>query len=235
MARSHVKPTAAVTSAPDSGPGTRHSLVGAAEIVTGASVSVRMLPGFAIGFFQLARRFALESKEPPPFQRELPTATVIMAATALESFVGEGLESAAAYDASLDPSVEAIHGDWGLSLPERWSLLLALLRAQPFDKGREPYESLVLLVELRNVLVHRAARFRPAGHFPNKRVDSLRRKFTFSSQRNAPNLPWELCLLNPACAKWAVNTAVAIVEEHWSLTEGLDRKERMPFKWEGIA
>jgi hypothetical protein len=186
---------------------------------------IRFLPHFSVYFFDLARKHAQDANIcGTEFPIPLATGAVIMAATALESFVNEQTETFASCDASLEAACSELQPLQGLSIPAKWSILVRIAFGETFEIGREPYQSFSSLIELRNVLVHRAARFRAGGEFPSRRIENLSSKYAFSSRPNAPHLPWECRVLNALCARWAVNTASEMVAEHYRLAQAAEDK-----------
>jgi hypothetical protein len=103
-------------------------------------------------------------------------------------------------------------------LDERWSRFMDLLDLK-LDRGRRPFQTLKKMVCLRNVLVHRAARFRRVHEFPDPVIEKLEStgEFAFASDPKGGNLTWCQRVLNPACARWAFNAALDTFTEHMKL------------------
>jgi hypothetical protein len=184
----------------------------AAEGVFG-SFRITQMMSHSSTMYGLARKFALEAAGANLPAVALPIATVIMASTALEAFVGEELEKEKTSGRHPSATIDAILDDRYLSPEERWKKLTELQGAGPIELGREPFQSFTLLVDLRNVLVHRGPRFRAVDEFPSAQVEALKSKFAFGER----GMGWEQRVLHGACARWACNTAADMVEEYWRL------------------
>ena len=196
--------------------------------------SVRLMPGLSLAFFDLAKRLALESRSAAPLDGRLPAATVILAATALESFVNEQMQLASVDYPDKRVEIDRFHEDRTLTLPNRWQRCASILGVGSFTRGRRPFQSFALLVALRNVLVHQAARFRGVDEFPNARVACLEREFAFSVHPSGGELSWDSLILNPHCAKWAVNVAADMINEYGRITWPIRRKGALPVQWEKL-
>jgi hypothetical protein len=184
------------------------------------SVITAMMPSFSYAFFLQARRLAEEAEEAasaPPNVIILPMAAVLLAATSLESFLSEEIEFALKRDPSIAARAKALREQRSLKLVEKWTQLLQLHSGTALARDREPCQSFALLVELRNVLVHAAGRFRELDEFPSEGIQSLQTKFEFSPHPPGEILSWERLVLNAHCARWAVNTAAKMVVEHRAL------------------
>ena len=94
---------------------------------------------------------------------------------------------------------------------DRFWMILHLLRKEPLDKGRQPWQDASLLVKLRNELVH----------YKSKLGEQMSQQKLFASlvklghlkpafvQGNVNFFPHEC--LSAACAAWAVRTGVAFL------------------------
>jgi len=177
-----------------------------------------MMTNFSHPTYELARTFALQAAAGalmPPMS--LPMATVILASTALESFLNEEIEMTKGSPENV-AWAESLQESRGLSLEAKWVLFLRLWRGKTFDTGRQPYADFALLIELRNVLVYRAARFYGADKpFPGKRVEGLRARFRFTPAEEGTFVSWDSQVMNANCARWACNTAAALRAEHCKL------------------
>lgn len=101
----------------------------------------------------------------------------------------------------------------------RWLRTPLLFDKQPFDPGKEPFQSFCLLISLRNELVHYNPRFRTVLEFPSKRIQNLRTKFEFTHEGNAD---WTAQVLNLNCAKWGCRTVLNMVHRLHELVGGFD-------------
>jgi hypothetical protein len=195
---------------------------GAASLTTMSNLSGAIM-------YATARRFALEAaagrSEPPP---ALPLATVIMVCTALESFVNEELALEATWSPATAHAAESLRAVAAKRLRHRtvWRRYLAL-HGKKFQEQKEPYRAFDRLVELRNLLIHRAARFYGPHQMPNE-VTDVAKYFTFNPS-NGTFVAWEQRVLNANCARWACNAAAALRAEHFKL---LGRADVAP--WETL-
>ncbi len=99
-----------------------------------------------------------------------------------------------------------------LSILEKYDAIHISLTESPLDKGKEPYQSLRLLIKLRNALVHFFPESVPSDS--TREADeihelekSLRGRFP-DNPRVSPGNPWypDKCL-GAGCAQWAVDTS----------------------------
>ena len=94
----------------------------------------------------------------------------------------------------------------------RFELLLYLLRKQPLDRGREPFQSTTLLVRLRNELVHYKSRW-------GAELSSTKLFSALEGLRHSPppfvklkvNFFPSRCL-SADCGAWAVSTTVLFLD-----------------------
>lgn len=107
------------------------------------------------------------------------------------------------------------------SILEKHQIALDLYRAEPFDPGREPYQDVQLVVQLRNALVHYKPEWiEPDGYQvsgPHDFEKRLRGKFP----ENPVLLPIATAffpdrVLGSGCAKWALASSLAFAEEFLS-------------------
>jgi hypothetical protein len=202
----------------------------------GGSIRGAQMSDFSGTRYVTARRFALEcspSAPPGDARTALPMAVVLLVCTALESFVNEQVEfeaTSGVYSVQAQLLRAKVHqGKGAPSSRAVWKCYLAL-RDKEFNETQEPGAGFNDLVELRNLLVHRAAKFYGPHELPDK-VASLEKRFDFTSPGDAGFIAWDQRVLNAPCARWACHTAVAIRAEHWRLVGG--RAERWP-TWETV-
>lgn len=99
---------------------------------------------------------------------------------------------------------------------DRFELILHLLRRPPLDKGREPYQSAVLVVRLRNELVHYKSRW-GAEMESGKLYAALRSRrhspppFTSLNQNFFPHL-----CLGADCAAWSLSSVVDFLDSFYA-------------------
>jgi len=194
-----------------------------------ATVTVNTV--FSVIHYGLARHFAEEAaKGRPPGvpQMGLPAASVIHAATALEAFIFEQYQFAAGAGAEMRSLVEELQDSRGLTLEAKWLLLPRLQGNALFDKSREPFDSFRLLVALRNAIVHSASKSLKHAQFPSRSLKGLAAKFSYNED---PRATWDTNVLTPACARWACNTAAAMVEEYFRLA---GQRPIQTYRWTGF-
>jgi hypothetical protein len=100
-----------------------------------------------------------------------------------------------------------------LSVLEKYDALHVILIGTPLDKSKDPYQSVQLLVKLRNALVHFFPESLPSESTRGESDEihrlekSLRHRFA-DNQRTGPGNPWypDKCL-GAACAQWAIDSA----------------------------
>ncbi len=160
------------------------------------------------------RRFSLR-------HRGLVLTAVIESVAFLEAVINEVLQDAT--DGHITEKLEGVdsevrrswagiwealgQGETGRNL-ERYQAALIAAGVEPFDKGAEPWQSAQLLVQLRNHLVH----YKPATVYsdePEKLVTRLEHKLDPNplSTNTGQVDGW----LSAECARWAVDSAVALV------------------------
>ena len=116
---------------------------------------------------------------------------------------------------------------------EKFQIALALTRKPSFKSGRNPYQDVKLLVELRNALIHyvpewvAAAQAEPEAEAAHKFEKKLRRKFLPSPfMGNNPYFP-DKCL-GHGCAKWGVDSALKFTDKFFS-TMGLTPRYELSY------
>jgi hypothetical protein len=154
--------------------------------------------------------------------------SIIASASFVEAAVNELFQDAAddhnlgeEYLGPIDPTVHArMAALWGASREGRslepigkWQLLLTLADAEPFGLGAEPYQSVALVVQLRNALVH----YRPESIFTDE-AHALEGKLAGRFPPNAlmagaGNAWWPSHCLGAGCAVWAASAARSFVDE----------------------
>lgn len=168
-----------------------------------------------------------------------PLIAIVFATAAMEGFINEVFELASEPGDLLrllgDPpehkSVAALAGlakaleQASSPIPLKFMLAKIALSGEPYDKGSPPYQDFELLIKVRNCLVH----LRPLDKFkmpgnndvtgkPTPRVavprfmKGLRTKNVLveTDATTFPNSFYEIC--TPAMARWACNTASAMVQ-----------------------
>lgn len=97
---------------------------------------------------------------------------------------------------------------------ERYQKVMKLRGIEPFERGLEPYQSVDVLIKLRNALVH----FKPEWHDEQKEHrklgERLRGEFAlnpFITEGTGVLFP-QRCM-SYGCAKWAVDSTLAFMKE----------------------
>ncbi len=164
-------------------------------------------------------------------QRSLCVASVFSAVAFLEALVNEvGQDAADHKHGSQLPSrlsplseteIHRIGGVWKdgierVSPIDKFSAVSVLVDRPAVDRGREPGQSVDLLVKLRHTLVH----YKPETQWDDKvrRVDKgLRSRIAPNPLMPPDTHPWyPNLLLSAACASWACETVTAFAGEWWS-------------------
>jgi len=158
--------------------------------------------------------FAADGCDPRGFA---PNATMaqIMAAVSAEAFINEfalllsglartGKAPELVRVGSILQQLEASR----VQITEKYSIASQLLPGEPFDRGKEPFQSFAYLIKLRNVLVHPKPMSKPPKWFSyfvsnGLVVDSPDSEFIFPD--------WMLQLQNKTSASWACRATARIV------------------------
>src|SRR6266496_689288 len=116
-----------------------------------------------------------------------------------------------------------------LSILEKYDAVHVILTGTPLDKGKEPYQSVQLLIKLRNALVHFFPESVPSDSTReadeiHRLEKSLRKQFP-ENRRTSPGNPWypDKCL-GAGCAQWAVDTSRAFADT-FSRSLGIETPE----------
>jgi hypothetical protein len=178
-----------------------------------------------------------------PAQHEALT-SIVFAAAALEAFINElaDFSNESVYSEPLDPIYIAFAGlieeleKSRASTASKFWLGKWVLTAKPYDKGAQPYQDFVLLLDLRNTLVH--ARFldrleqdpnEPGGYTrsvgPPAIISKLESKGILAESPISA-MSWGGQITTKATARWACDTASAIVI---SFLEGLPKCRHSDF------
>jgi hypothetical protein len=160
------------------------------------------------------------------------TASIFAAVAFLEATINELFADAQEVDhgqlKGLDPAVVSLMTDmWKRQIPrtaryrvlEKFDIALVLARKEPFIPGLPPYQDIVLLVRLRNSLVHYEPEWMAAGLDPkyDNELDkdlakALRGKFLASPLMSEGNPFYPDRCLSHGCAKWAVESSITFAD-----------------------
>lgn len=141
---------------------------------------------------------------------------VIMACAALEGYINEsfaliregpGMKSCPERAKAFADILEDIESSRG-STRLKYQIGLAILTGTPFRKGEYPYQDFDLLFAVRDELMHH--KLEKLTQEPHKLVKRLRSKRLFADDGGVKQSSHGL-VFTPATAKWACNTAVAMI------------------------
>ncbi|SKW04146.1 Uncharacterised protein [Mycobacteroides abscessus subsp. massiliense] len=122
-----------------------------------------------------------------------------------------------------------------MSTLSKYQLALVCAGQDRIIKGKEPYQSVDVLIDLRNELGH----FKPRwwhgdGTDEARYLTSLRDKLAGRENRQPIGNPWyPHKVLGAGCADWACNSAIAFTREWHSrigLTYDFDERYMLPFE-----
>jgi hypothetical protein len=173
-----------------------------------------------------------------PDQRQALVALVFSAAT-LEAFINEAIAFASSLALSWtllpndssgvayqDPLIVKFLGllsdaeEDRVSVQLKYNLAAIAFTGQPFRKGEQPYQDLDLLIMLRNWIVHLKPRDQfyvsgpAAGEYavePPRQVREALRSRGLIDQTATTKLSWTRQIATRATARWACNTASAMI------------------------
>jgi hypothetical protein len=130
--------------------------------------------------------------------------------------------------ASGDNMVKLMAGMWNLGVPrtarysilEKYQIALMLGRKELFHMGKQPYQDIKCLVELRNALTHyepeTTTAYSDEGPVDVQKLGKrLNRRFPVSPLATGPLFFPNKCL-GHGCAKWAVTSVVGFAEEFFA-------------------
>lgn len=173
---------------------------------------------------------AAERAKRGPGQPDQEAATaVILAQATLESFINEEIEAAPwkrgpHFDPwKGNPPTPRTEAQWEpirwmliekTPFRERWQHFMQINHGYTIPPGAEPFQSFTLLVKLRNLLAHHTPRMGSMTAMPVKGLESgLGTRYPLTPIR-ANEDTWAQRLLNAGCARWACETAVAMLREY---------------------
>lgn len=109
-----------------------------------------------------------------------------------------------------------------LSLLKKYDFALACFNKEPFEKGKNPYQDINLIIKLRNSLVHYYPEYHPAQiegmeDEQHQIEKQLQKKFAlnpFYENTGNPFFPYKC--LSYGSAKWAIKTSYKFVNKFYS-------------------
>lgn len=120
---------------------------------------------------------------------------------------------------------------------EKYHIALVLNDKPKLDTGASPYQDVDALIALRNNLTHSKPRDLPAGLKPNQETERMTKRLRDKGFALNPLFP-ELSgnpffpdkALGHGCARWAVESSVALADDFFSRVEITPRFQRFkPF------
>ncbi|BCQ06864.1 hypothetical protein JMUB5695_00277 [Mycobacterium heckeshornense] len=102
-----------------------------------------------------------------------------------------------------------------MSLLSKFQVALVCAGQEPMDKGAEPYQSVDVLIDLRNELVHFKPQWHGDGEEEAKFVARLRAKIIQARENRQPiGQPWyPNKVLGAGCADWACSSVIAFARD----------------------
>lgn len=106
------------------------------------------------------------------------------------------------------------------SILNKYEIALKLAGKESFNKGSEPYQSVNLLIKLRNELVHYKTKTVESSSFGSDKKDNIEKKYSnlfanslFTKTSANPYFP-DKCL-GYGCARWALNSVVNFTDFYY--------------------
>jgi hypothetical protein len=157
----------------------------------------------------------------PTDQIATVAAVIILAHTSLEAYLNEFLNLKLSLSRAKKYAVlrELIRAR--LRFREKWVVVMTVLSGGSFDKGKEPFQSLILLTDLRNEIVHYSPEFLPIDKLPGKRIPEIAKMMPHPFRKGSYSWPGRILI--PECARWACKTAHNNAR---MLYEAVDKKDR---------
>jgi hypothetical protein len=164
----------------------------------------------------------------PPRQggKDAALVSLVFAEASLEAFLNESIELA--LDHSHDPKEPQIASSFAQLMPDfersglesKFQLAHWILTGNPYEKGAQPYQDFLLLMRVRNALLH----YKPdppleipgegqltAGSHSNNVLDSLRSKNILADFQPGVQASWTAFVSTKAVAEWACKAASHMV------------------------
>jgi hypothetical protein len=171
---------------------------------------------------------SLVGKKPFDFEhRAYVTATIISAVAFLEASINEVFQDAfdeqTSYVANLSSETRGLMKDfWGETegtrkstarILEKYQCALHFANVDKFNQGKSPYQDVLLVIDLRNELVH----YKPkslGGDSTHRLQNTLKGKFPENRLMAGSGNPFfpDKCL-GKGCAKWAVDSSRKFADE----------------------
>ena len=176
----------------------------------------------------VAHKFTVGGYRETPADRHMAIPAIVFAAASLEAFINElgafALLTAEVYPDDLDVRTahwielfQALEANRA-SVESKFTAAKRLLTPEPFDKGRQPFQDFQLLFRLRNGLMHmRVEEHTIEGDqitiIGSDLLAPCRDKKLILGPGPPEGLPWWGQIQTEPMARWACNTASAMVHE----------------------
>lgn len=141
-------------------------------------------------------------------------------------------ENMNAYINSIHPSQGKLLGElWKLGIPrtakynilEKYQIALTVLNKSIFDRGKNPYQDVKILLRLRNALIH----YEPESVVVYDSLETwlkkdekfekqLKNKFKINSLAKSNQVFFPDKILGYGCAKWAISSALNLTDEFYN-------------------
>lgn len=158
------------------------------------------------------------------------SSTVMLSVASIEANINEHIEDADILFPELSAGARRTFCDLVSQLPilEKYECVLAIKELPSFDRGASPYQDVDLLIAIRNELVH----FHPEWHDRQNRHAKLGKRILYRFELS-PFIADESAVIFPlryighGCTKWAVDSALAFMEQFATLV-------RLPSRFESF-
>lgn len=127
-------------------------------------------------------------------------------------------------------TINRIRELWRLSIPktasysilEKYQIALTLAEKETFEKGKNPFQDIALLIELRNALVHYEPEYIQDSIIGDKvevKVHKFEKKLKGKFELNPRAIPYHAFYpdhcLSHGCTEWAVKSSIEFVKEFY--------------------
>ncbi|GIB10836.1 hypothetical protein VCSRO184_3583 [Vibrio cholerae] len=180
----------------------------------------------AFFFAEMAKKIEEKGSDNKYFERvtysSFVTSSIISSACALEAYINEWFAMFEHLKPDASSDAKLISDLWGQGIPRtasypilrKYQIALMLSKSDLFDEYAEPYQSALILIKLRNALVHYEPTFEPPEHADYKgscKPHSLSKQLKGRYPLNPLVADWAPLwtgkLLSAGCANWAAETA----------------------------
>jgi len=119
-----------------------------------------------------------------------------------------------------------------VQVTEKFQIASVLLPGDPFDAGKQPFDSFRQLIKLRNCLVHPKLTSKPPGWFAYFVNNGLVAQM---SGAQPITFDWKMQLQSRQCAKWACQTTARIVLDLIERTRAVCDERDVPGLYQTLA